>query len=330
MGADQTESAIRRPKRTRRPLRWALIGLAVVVGLALIVVGTYAGITWKSLGSVQRSELLPPDESRPAATAAAFGSLNYLLMGSDSRGGGDQGRSDVLMVAHIPPSHDKVYLISFPRDLWVTVPGRGAAKINAAYAWGGPTLTAATVESLVGVRMDHAAEIDFEGFVGLTTALGGVTVTNKVASSSGKFKWPTGRITISGAEALAYVRQRYELPNGDLDRAERQRAVVTAILAKLMSRGLLTDPVRFNAVMGELGSFITVDKALTNEALFTTATSMKVSGASDIHSLQAPITGFGRSADGQSIDILDKAKMAELATAIQTGTMADYMAKYPQ
>lgn len=308
--------------------KWILLAIAAVSVLTLIVVGFYVGTVLSSLNSVKREGMLPEPVGRPPATAAAAGSLNYVLMGSDSRGEGDQGRSDVLMLAHVPPARDRVYIISFPRDLWVTVPGRGKAKINAAYAWGGPTLTTSTLESLVGVRMDHAARIDFEGFIGLTDQLGAVTVSNRVASKFGDYQWSTGPITIQGEEALAYVRQRKELPNGDLDRAERQRAVVKAMLVKLMNRDLLTDPSRFSAVMGEIGQYFTVDDRLTNSVIFSTATSMRISGAADILMLQAPITGFGRSPDGQSIDILNEPQFAELSTAIQTGRMAEYYAKY--
>lgn len=249
-------------------------------------------------------------------------------MGSDSRGDGDRGRSDVLMLLHVPPGRDKVYIVSFPRDMWVQIPGRGEAKINAAYAYGGEALATRTLESLVGVRMDHAVRIDFEGFVGLTNQLGGVTVDNKHASSAGGYTWPQGAVTVQGEEALAFVRQRHGLPNGDLDRAERQRAVVRAILLKMMSRDVLANPVRFNEVMDELGRHFTVDEALTNQVIFGTGTSMRVDSDDDIVILQAPISGFGRSGDGQSIDIVHQVQLAELAQAVRTGTMADYADKY--
>ena len=119
-------------------------------------------------------------------------------MGSDSLGSHDRGRSDVLMLAHVPPGRDAVYVVSFPRDMWVEVPGRGHAKINAAYAYGGDALATRTLESLVGVRMDHAAKIDFEGFTGLTPELGGVTVDH------------LSRCRRGGAEGVECVREEPE------------------------------------------------------------------------------------------------------------------------
>lgn len=321
----------RAPRRRRSGWRIVLTAVGVVVALVVSVTGFYVWRLWNTASDVQRTTSLLPttdDPERPPVTAAAPGSLNYVLMGSDSRGEGDRGRSDVLMLAHVPPARDKVFIVSFPRDMWVTIPGRGQAKINAAYAYGGDALASRTLESLVGVRMDHAAKIDFEGFVGLTTQLGGVTVTNKVASSARGYTWPKGTITIQGEEALAYVRQRYDMPNGDLDRAERQRAVVRGILQRMLSTDVLANPVAFNAVAGQFGKFVTVDAGLTNDVIFATATSLRLGSGSDIVQLQAPISGFGRSADGQSIDVVNEAQLAEMAAAIQGGTMAAYAEKY--
>lgn len=321
-------------RKRRGVLGWIFTVLGIVVAFALIVGGYYVWTLWSTASHVQRStSLLPTNtEGRPAEDAAVEGSFNYVLMGSDSRGE-DQGRSDVLMLAHVPPTHDKVYIVSFPRDMWVNIPGRGYDKINAAYAYGGEQLATRTLESMVGVRMDHAVKIDFEGFKGLTTALGGVTVNNPVASTSGKqsegsYTWPAGEITLQGEEALSFVQQRYELPNGDLDRAARQRAMVKAILKKMLTLDVLANPAKFNEVVGTLGQYFTVDETLTNEVMFTTATGMRINSGDDIVLLQAPITGFGTSPAGASIDLVNEPQLAEMAQAVRTGKMADYYAKY--
>ena len=322
------------PRRRRNGfLTWFFAVIGIVVALAMMVGGFFVWRMWSTASDIERTNTLLPsgetdDPERPAADASVEGSFNYVLMGSDSRGDGDRGRSDVLMLAHVPPTRDKVYIVSFPRDMWVQIPGRGQAKINAAYAYGGEALATRTLESLVGVRMDHAAKINFDGFMGLTTQLGGVTVNNKHASSVGEYSWPKGEVTIQGEEALTYVRQRYGLPNGDLDRAERQRAVVKAILMKMLTLDVLANPVKFNEVMGQLGQYFTVDEGLTNQVIFSTATSMRVNSGDDIVILQAPISGFGTSGDGQSIDIVNEPQLAEMAQAVRTGTMADYAAKY--
>lgn len=319
-----------RPPR-RGPVAWAFIAVGIIVAMALVI-GSFT--VWQVLDSandVQRTESLLPasdDSERPPADATAAGSINVVLLGSDSRGE-DQGRSDVLMLAHVPPGRERLYIISFPRDMWVQIPGRGYAKINAAYAYGGEQLASRTLESLVGVRMDHAAKIDFEGFMGLTTALDGVTVDNQVASTSGEYRWPKGPVTIQGEEALAFVRQRHELPNGDLDRAARQRAVVKAILVRLLSLDVLANPALVANVAGQLSQYVVVDEGLSTEVILRTASSMKLGGGEqDVVLLQAPISGFGTSPDGQSIDLVDEEQLAEMATAIQTGEMAAYYERY--
>lgn len=237
--------------RRRRARTVVLAVVGVVLASALMLAGFYAWRVWSTASEIRRDDTLLPspdavDPERPAPAATLSGSFNDVLMGSDVNPDGGEGRSDVLMLAHVPPARDKVYVISFPRDMWVQIPGHGMGKINAAFAHGGPALTTRTLEALVGVRMDHAVRIDYDGFVGLTTELGGVTVDNRVESTkqgaSAVYHWPAGPVTLQGEEALNYVRQRHGLPQGDLDRAERQRAMVRAILGKLMSRDVLADP----------------------------------------------------------------------------------------
>ena len=87
------------------------------------------------------------------------------------------------------------------------------------------------MERLTGTRIDHVAMIDFQGFVALTQDLEGVTVQNKTAFSSHGHTYPAGNITLSGEAALWYVREK-DLPGGEEDRAENQRNVLKAILAK--------------------------------------------------------------------------------------------------
>lgn len=317
--------------RKRGFLTWFFASVGVLVVLAVAVGLFYDWRVRSMVDQVGRSDtLLPAEDDRLPSDAAGAGALNFALMGSDARSDDERGRSDVLMLAHVPPSRDRVYLISFPRDMWVDIPDRGYAKINAAYAWGGDQLAVRTLESLVGVRIDHVAKINFEGFIGLTTALDGVAVYNRVASRSPAegYVWPEGEITLEGEEALTYVRQRYELPDGDLARAERQRAVVKAILAKMMSTNVIANPLTFNEVMGELGQYVTVDSALTNEMLLSMATQMRVSSSEDIKMLQAPISGLSTSADGQSIDIVDEAQLEELSDALRNGWIAGYYDDY--
>ena len=321
------------PKR-RRLLPKILIGVAVVLVVAIGAGLLYAATIDRSLTkNLNRGVELPTDESslRPPKEAQETGTLNYVLLGSDSRDPGNEGngRSDTILVVHLNAKRDKAYITSFPRDMYVNVPGYGKNKINAAFAFGGAPLAVRTLEDLTGVRMDHVVLIDFEGFIRLTEDLRGVTVTNKNAFSAHGFDYPEGKITIAGEEALWFVRERKQLPGGDLDRAENQRNVIKAIVQKGLSVQVLSDPGTFINFVGNVSRHLTVDNDLSDAEIRRTALSLRLTGK-DIELLQAPISGFATTSDGQSIDVVDTVKMAELAQAMKKDKLSEYVKKYPQ
>lgn len=327
-GSDDRRGGARGRTR-RKPLLIGLSLLLVVVIAGLTIAGFYLSRVNRALDDVNRADTLPSYQGQPVPPSSPAGT-NFLLMGSDDRSDGGGGRSDTLMLLHLSAARDKAYLVSFPRDMWVDIPEHGKAKINAAYAFGGPQLTARTVEQLVGARMDHSAEVDFAGFIGLTDVLGGVEVDNRTESSTGPYHYPKGTITIQGDEALMYVRERKNLPNGDLDRAERQRDVMKAIVAKAMSPEVVGNPITFGRLVTDASKHVTVDRGLSSEMIRDLATDSKIRSADQVISMQAPITGFGTSSDGQSIDVVDEPRLAELSTAIKEDKLDAYHAKYPQ
>ena len=176
--------------------------------------------------------------------------------------------------------------------------------------------------------MDHVVLVDFEGFVELTEELGGVTVTNKNAFESHGFTYPKGKMTIKGKEALWFVRERYALPGGDLDRAENQRKVIKAIVSKGLSPKVVSDPVKFTSFIGGLARHLTVDDTLSDSEIRTTALSLRLT-RKDIELMQAPLSGFA-SVNGQSVDVVDTVRMSELASALKDDKVGDYLKKYPQ
>jgi LCP family protein required for cell wall assembly len=328
----------RRHRRNTRRALGIVIGIAIMLIVAIIAATSYLATVSHSISqNLERSEELPsetpanPAEApRPAKSSAKDAAINYVLMGSDSlTGDASQGRSDVLMVLHLSGDRKSAALISFPRDLYVAIPGHGKNKINAAFAFGGTPLTVRTLEGMLGTRMEHVALIDFKGFIALTDQLGGVTVNNPHASVSQGYNFPVGPVTVSGEQALAYVRERHQLPRGDLDRAERQRLVTQAVLKKGLSTQTLLHPVEFNNFVGGLARQVKVDKELSMSQMRNTALSVRVRPA-DIASLQAPISGFGTSPTRQSIDVVDKPQMNELAAALRTDNLAAYLGKYPK
>jgi polyisoprenyl-teichoic acid--peptidoglycan teichoic acid transferase len=323
-------------RKRRSRLAVGLSAVALLIVGALIAGVLYAvSIDRAANDNLRRhSGLLPaetptePEDARPAKGSGT--AVNYVLMGSDSRdvGNAGHGRSDVLMVMHLTADRKSAYMISFPRDMYVQIPGRGKNKINAAYAYGGPPLTVQTLERLLDTRMDHAALIDFEGFISLTEELGGVTVYNKHSSLTGGYKFPVGNVNLRGEQALAYVRERKQLPNGDLDRAERQRIVLRAILAKGLAKETISNPFKFVSFVRGVSAHVSVDEGLTEGKLRKTALSLRLS-PDDVHLLQAPISGFGTTPTGQSIDIVDKKKLAQLEKALRNDQMDSYIEKFP-
>ncbi len=322
--------------KSRRLLPAILIAVAVLlvaaIGTGLLV---YKATIDRSLTeNLNRGVELPADDesaARPPKEAKETGTLNYLLLGSDSRDPGNEGngRSDTILMVHLNAKRNKAYIISFPRDMYVNIPGYGKNKINAAFAFGGPPLTVRTLENLTSVRMDHVALIDFEGFIKLTEDLHGVTVTNKTAFSSHGFHYPEGKITIAGEEALWFVRERKLLPGGDLDRAENQRNVIKAVAQKGLSVQVISDPGTFINFISNVAKYLTVDNDLSDDEIKRTAHSLRLTGK-DIELLQAPISGFASTGDGQSIDVVDTAKMAELSSAMKKDKLSEYVKKYPQ
>lgn len=317
---------------------WPKIFLAAFLVVVLLIVGVlfyYFRSVSTALNDIHRDPNLMPDEAN--VTPIAPGKpINFVLMGADGRPGLAGSRSDSLMVAQLSGDREHLYLVSFLRDMWVTVPANkvvnhdSKAKINAAYSWGGPALTVKTLENLTGVQMDHAAVIDFPGFISLTDKLGGVTVYNPQAGTMDGESFAQGNITLRGESALKYVRERKDLANGDLDRAARQRAVLTAIIDKSISGDVLANPKKFNDVLSIYSQNVTVDSGLTTANIRKIATSLKFRSGAGVVQVQAPIAGFGKSKDGQSYDIVDEAGIKELSYALKNDRMADYVANHPQ
>ncbi|MFC7547072.1 LCP family protein [Plantactinospora sp. GCM10030261] len=226
-------------------------------------------------GRYDRSVLKEPllDQTARRPHAAITGPLTYLLVGSDQRTAqpDTDARSDTIIIAHVPASLDRAYLISIPRDLLVEIPpggdwAGGSDKVNAAFDYGGggqggARLLSAALSHLTGVRFDGAALIDFSGFRRVIDLLGGIRmcVDTPVRSIHTGTTFAAGCQQMTGDRALDYARQRYDLPNGDFDRQRHQQQLLRAILERISPTDLVTNPVRFDQVIRAIGSTFTVD-----------------------------------------------------------------------
>lgn len=332
--AAQHHGRHRRSGRGRLVGRIAWIVLAATVIVVVAIGGAFVWGLWSKLDSVTRlSEPISGDyEGRPdAATSDESGAapLNILLLGSDSRDeGGDLlstvgERADTIMVAHIPADRSSVQIVSILRDSWVSIDGYGKAKINAAYSYGSVPLMVQTVEQIIGQRVDHVALIDFEGFQGLTDALGGVSVYNEVEFSSGGHDFPAGQLTLDGEQALLFVRERYAFTDGDYQRARNQQAYLRAVTGQVLSAQTLTDPARIAEVLGATAPYITVDAALTTPAITELALSLRDVRRDDIGFFTAPTAGTGWEGD-QSVVYLDWGRIAQLQQAFDEESLREW------
>ncbi|MEV4197387.1 LCP family protein [Micromonospora globbae] len=221
--------------------------------------------------TVLKEQLLAPD-ARNARTDLS-GPLNYLLIGTDRRPGdtNPEQRADTILIVHVPAGLRQAYLVSIPRDLLVAIPATngyagGQDKINAAYEHGGggesgAQLLSATLARLTGLRFDGAALVDFSGIRQVVDLLGGVRmcVDREVRSIHTNRVFSPGCRQMNGAEALDYVRQRYDLPGGDYDRQRHQQQLLRAMLDRAGETRLRTNPVKLDQVIRAVGDSLTVD-----------------------------------------------------------------------
>lgn len=245
----------------------------------------------------------------------------------------DTLNTDTIIVMRLPHDGGQARAVSIPRDTYVPVPDIGSEKINSAYgltkfftmqrlqAEGVSDLTERSqrgdqagrralvqvVQELTGVRVDHYAEINLYGFYLLTEVIGGVEVCLKAATSdpdSGA-DFRAGVQSISGADALAFVRQRKGIPNGDLGRITRQQVFMSAAASKLMSAGTFTDPARLSGLLDAVSKSVVVDEKLDLAAFAGQARGL---AGGNVEFATIPVTGVGaRNERGQSIVTVDPA-----------------------
>ncbi|MFE1950176.1 LCP family protein [Streptomyces sp. NPDC059524] len=256
-----------RPVRRRRWPRRVLWALLLVI---VVVVGYGAGLYFWADGRLRTTQALSDYAGRPAA---GHGS-DWLLVGSDSRSGltpeqrkqlhvgNDQGlNTDTIMILHY--GDNGPYLVSIPRDSYVSIPGHGKNKINAAYALGGPRLLTRTVEQATGLRIGHYAEIGFLGLVDVVDSLGGVTLcvpSGGLHDPKSGADFDAGCQEMDGVQALQYARARYSDPRGDLGRVERQRELVHAIADEALSASVLAVPWKVIPFLSAVLDALTVDR----------------------------------------------------------------------
>ncbi|MEU4518133.1 LCP family protein [Amycolatopsis sp. NPDC024027] len=339
--AEQTRLQEKKQRKLDRSARFGRIAAAVVAGLVFLGIGgAWGAQTYFDAKFTQVSALDENSADIQDADAQA-NDENFLMVGSDTRDGAsaEEGvgtadstpgaRSDTVMVAHIPADRKRVVVTSFPRDLEINRPdcqkwdpaqnkttadvykGAKFAKLNTAYAVGGPACVTKVIQQITGLRINHFVGIDFNGFKEMVDAVHGVTINNEIPiddSILGKVLLQTGEVTISGDQALNFVRARHVKgdPTSDYGRIKRQQEFIGALLKKVMSSDVVLDP-------GKLTDFInafakaTFGDNLGVKQMMTLAQSMKGLDQSKITFLTVPTVGMANTR-GNEVLVVSKTK----------------------
>mgnify|MGYP001383866064 CR=1 FL=1 len=249
-----------------------------------------AGIT-AFLVAVAGFFLLRPEKPEsPAQVAQLHGKRNIMVLGVDRRSG-DTGRSDTLFVTMLDTSRNQAALLSVPRDTLVSIPGHGWDKVNHAYAYGGHDLSRKTLENFLGIQINNYVLVDFQGFIKLVDAIGGVDIdVEKPMQYADPYDGENGLVInlqpgrqhMDGTTAIQYVRYRDE--EGDIGRVARQQKFMKAVFAKLRSTSLLT---RAPEIARTLYQSIETDLSVTDLASLLVTFAKNVSGTSQLETAMA-------------------------------------------
>ncbi len=334
----------------RRRLRLTVTVLVAVLVLALSVVfGGYAyydakltRVSIPGLGQVFGSVVSAP----PSAGE------NFLLVGSDTRAfaGGQAfqappgsadfvagARSDTVILLHLPIGGAKPTVVSFPRDTYVHIPAftdrKGKttaahpAKLNEAFSIGGPALLTQLIEQLTGLRLDHYVQVDFGGFRSIVDAVGGLSLcvgTSRHDHDSQDSLTAGTHPDVTGAQALAFVRDRKGLPGGDLDRIKDQQYFLAQLLHKVLSAGTLADPARLTGLLSAVVADVTVDQGFGLSQMTTLGSRLRHLDPAHVTFATLPVLSSAavRVVHGLRVDVvlLDPARTAQLFAGLHDGT----------
>lgn len=269
--------------------------IAKYVGLLLLVAIVAAGFHFykdiaKLTGNNNPLNLL--SVFRPAHLDNDNGRVNILVAGNSADDVGHNGGdlTDSIMVLSIDTKNNTALMLSIPRDMWVSIPGYGHAKINSAYPDGGMDLLETVVENTTGLDIHYTALVNYTAFKDLVNAVGGITITIKSTDSRGIYdpsldyttrrccalaKYPNGKVTLNGKQALNLARARgdaygsYGFPDADYTRTQHQRQMLMAIKDKASSTAVVANPLKISSLVDAVGNNVKTDLELNEmQALY--------------------------------------------------------------
>lgn len=252
----------KRKKKKSKVLKW-VIG---IIGVFLLLGGVFAFYVFKQVTDTAK-EIHEPIADRPVSEKREEGKhvevekgqpFSVLVLGVDEREG-DAGRSDTMIVMTVNPNTNSSKMVSIPRDTYTEIVGRGIQdKINHSYAFGGVKMAMDTTENLLDIPIDYVVQVNMESFKDIVDAVGGITVNNTLNFTEAGFTYPEGKISLTGEEALAYVRMRKQDPNGDFGRQDRQKQVIQGVIREGMS---VNSVLKLNAILDSVGENVRTNMA---------------------------------------------------------------------
>ena len=268
----------------RKYVRWGFKGVAVVIGAILAVAGISAFDLYNTLN---RDNIV-------LATSGEVdlnGPISFLLVGSDTRDGqGDEfgevtsELADVIMLLHISQDRKDAVVVSFPRDLLVSVPecpnpdgdpfpARQRQQINSTISSGGVACTHLAVQELTGLDIPFLAMIDFKGVIEMSNAIGGVEVVidKPISDDYSKFYIEAGTHTLKGTEALAFLRTRHGIGDGsDLARISNQQMFLMSLFEKVKQDGVLNNPIYLYSLASAAARNMKLSESITDVSTMVT------------------------------------------------------------
>ena len=343
-GADTTSarSAGSAPHRPGRGWRIALLSVLAIFLVLTLATGGLALWVRHSIASgiefiADPFAGIPARAPQQKVAAGEEPAVNILVLGTDSRTSASDPsqwkegaqRTDAIMIVQVSGDRKTVSVMSIPRDSWVEIPGHGQGKINAAYSYGGPSLTIHTVENLTGIHIDHFAVANFESFVALTDEIGGVRINLKTPQTLAGKELGAGAQVLDGQQALAYTRERSSLPNGDFDRVKRQQTWMRSIVSRVLTNGTLSSPTALYSFLKTASRTVAVDESFTLNQMQSLALETRHLHSNDIRFMTVPTAGTGTSTDGQSIVTLDADADTPLFKAFAEDRVSAYLTEHP-
>lgn len=305
----------------------------VIVAIVILVIALIAGVSALGFYIYKESEKAAINEDIHNVSAEVMEAIDneltgmttfdapftMLLLGSDERSGDpDLGaRTDTIVLCRIDPTRNIISMVSIPRDTKIEIDGVGTQKFNAAYTYGGPSGTIAAVKELCGVEIDHFAEVNFEGLVGLIDAIGGIDVYVEELiddPDAGDVVIPAGEQHLDGEAALVFSRSR-QYADGDFTRVSNQRKVIEAIVHK----GLEAPASELYGLIQASTAFLTTDSAMDVDFIFSLADQIRHNNDYPVTMYTATIPATTKTIDEVSYVIADEAGVADMMDVFVEG-----------